>query len=287
MQRLAALAAVALLALLPACGAEDAAEQLDPVAEAADKTLAAGGAKMTGRGTFRVQNIEFEMVLDGAVNFQDRALRYEMDFGEVEGLSEREVAAARKDAGFPVTVVQDPETIYVTAEAVAAKLPGDKKWIKVQLDELSEGAVPGLEQIASANESNPVQMLRFLKAAGNAKKVGERDVRGTPTTEYRARVDLRKAAELVPEDERAGFRKLIDQMAKEQGGYTFNASVFIDRDGLIRREWFSFPNMKVEGERIRGGFMIDLHDFGRDITVEPPPGDEVEDVTGAVEDELE
>ena len=273
-------------ALAAGCGAEDAAkdaaEKLDPVAEAADKTLAAGGAKVTGTGDYKSQGVTVEMVVDGEVDFEESAFAFTMDYGDVEGLSEKEVDEIRKDVGVPVEFVQRGDVVYMTADFLEedAGVEIDEKWISIDTGELSEDALPGLDQLAGANETNPAEMLRFLKVAGDAKKVGERRVRGEPTTVYRASVDLRKAVELVPEDERAEFRKTIDRVAKSQGGYEFDAEVFIDRDGLIRRERITFDD-ELEGKPAQGAFTFEFHDFGRDVSIEEP--DDVRDVTDDLE----
>jgi hypothetical protein len=281
-----AVAVVLSAALAVGCGAEDAAENLDPVAEAADKTLAAGGAKVTGTGNYKAQGVTVEMVLDGEVDFEESAFAFTMDYGDIPGLSEREVDKIRKDVGVPVDFVQRGDVIYVTADFLEedAGAEIEEEWISIDAGELSEDALPGLDQLAGANETNPAEMLRFLKVAGDARKVGEQRARGEPTTVYRAAVDLRKAVELVPEDEREEFRKTIDRVAKSQGGYEFDAEVFIDRDGLIRRERVTFDD-KLEGKPAKGAFTFEFHDFGRDVSIEEP--DDVRDVTDDVERALE
>jgi hypothetical protein len=281
--------ALLLTALIAAgCGAEDAAENLDPVAEAADKTLATGGARITGTGTYASQGVTVEMVMDGEVDFEERAFAFEMDYGDIPQLSEKEVDEVRRDVGVPFRFVQKPDVVYATADLIEedAGVEIEEEWIRIDVGELSEDALPGLSQLAGANESNPAEMLRFLKAAGGAKKVGEKRVRGVQTTEYRANVDLRKAADLVDEEERDEFRETIDRVAKAQGGYTFDARVFIDREGLIRRERITFDD-KLEGKPAQGAFTLEFDDFGRDVSIEEPDGDDVRDVTDEIENALE
>jgi hypothetical protein len=270
------------------CGAEDAAEKLDPVAEAADKTLAAGGAKVTGGGDFESQGVTVKMVIDGEVDFEESAFAFEMDFGKIPGLSAKEVQQVREESGMPVEYVMRGDEVFVSSDFLKATAEGkapdiDEEWIKIDVGELSEDALPGVERIAGANETNPAEMLRFLKVVGDAKKVGEERVGGVPTTEYRAHIDLRKAVELAPEDEREEFRETIDRVAKAQGGYEMGAQVFIDRDGLIRRERFTFDD-EVDGEEVAGALTMEFHDFGRDVSIEEP--DDVRDITDEVENAL-
>ena len=145
----------------------------------------------------------------------------------------------------------------------------------------ARGATPGFEQLSGANESNPAEMLRFLRATGGAKEIGTQTVRGTKTTKYRAQVDLRKAVDFVDEDERDEVRKTIERVAKQQGGYTFPVTVFIDDDGLIRREVVGMGKQELDKEKVTGSIVIDLHDIGQGVQVDAPPEDETEDISEA------
>jgi hypothetical protein len=85
----ARLPATALVALaLAGCGAEEnAREVVDPVAEAADRTVAAGGARIDGAALFQVQGQEVEATIRGIVDFDDERSRIRMRF---PGLSAQE-----------------------------------------------------------------------------------------------------------------------------------------------------------------------------------------------------
>ncbi len=66
---------------------ENAREVVDPVAEAADRTVAAGGARIDGAALFQVQGQEVEATIRGIVDFDDERSRIRMRF---PGLSAQE-----------------------------------------------------------------------------------------------------------------------------------------------------------------------------------------------------
>jgi hypothetical protein len=98
-------AAVAVLCMgFGGCGAEDAAwdatERVYPLADAAEKTVAAGGARLSGdkEMTFRGQQGSLPFTIDGAVHFADDRGRITMDLPDrIRGLSDRDIRKTREE----------------------------------------------------------------------------------------------------------------------------------------------------------------------------------------------
>ena len=93
------------MAVLGGCGAEKAADKVgrtvDPVAEAAQKTTASGGARMQGGIDIRVEGVTVPMTINGEISFEDQALQMRMNMGRIKGATQQvagEIQAARNKA---------------------------------------------------------------------------------------------------------------------------------------------------------------------------------------------
>jgi hypothetical protein len=77
-RRMAALV-MAAAGMTAGCGAEDVKRTVDPVAQAADRTVAAGGAELEGAGEYRVPAGRIPITLSGAVDFEQRRARMALE----------------------------------------------------------------------------------------------------------------------------------------------------------------------------------------------------------------
>ena len=244
----------AVVAALGGCGSSDSFNP-DVVAQAADKTASAGGARMA-----LVERI------------QGQTLRG-------SGFVDTKGGKARLRLTLPGA--GDLQTVYVNRivylrfpKALARQIPGGKQWLKLDLERF--GAAKGIDfsSLAGSAGSDPTVQLDQLRGAGNVKRVGKEDVRGVQTTHYTASIDLRKAAEKAPAERRAAARRSIENVIKLTGQRTVPLEIWIDDAGRMRRE-------KVT-QRLRGQSVmatIELYDFGARETVEPPPASQTSDVT--------
>src|SRR3954451_1821744 len=86
---------------LAGCGADEAArsveDTVDPVARAAEKTAASGGARLNGEMVIKVETLKIPMTIDGAISFDDERMRMKLDVGQVKGLGPAEVEDLRKE----------------------------------------------------------------------------------------------------------------------------------------------------------------------------------------------
>jgi hypothetical protein len=267
------------------CGGEDVARSVDPVAQAADKTVAAGGARLDGEGEFRAGGLTMPVTVDGAVDFDDRRSHMSMDVPPNAVL--RPVEAA--EAGFPFEFILDGgETVFFATAQMRQQLPPGKHWAKVDLGELDEDTGLAFQQLNRYDESNPAEWLRLLRTSGGAERVGVERVSGARTTRYRATIDPRRFPDTLPEDEREKARETLERVARIDPTVLdpMPVDVWIDDDGLIRRERVTI-NEVYEGVRTRGYLTVDFVEFGDDVTVEEPDDDETVDVTEQVAEQLD
>lgn len=116
---------------------------------------------------------------------------------------------------------------------------GVDQWVKTTGDDEDD----------SLQNFSPEHIVSILRrASSETERVGEEDVRDTPTVRYRLTVDCGRA--LLECDGEAPVE------------------VWIDEDGLVRR---------IEFDDDSGTGTFEFFDFGADVDIEPPPADEVVD----------
>jgi hypothetical protein len=287
-------AAVAVLCMgLGGCGAQDAArvaaERVDPVAEAAEKTVAAGGARLSGdmEMTFRGQQGSLPFTIDGAVSFADDRGRITMDLPDrIRGLSDRDIRKTREEMELPYHQLQDGDVMYQSDDRIReAGVSKGISWIRVDLGEIDDEAGTSLANLSHANEANPQEMLRFLQASGGARREGPDTIGGVPATRWHADIRLSDYPRTVAPEEREEAEKTVRLLQRSWGNEPMPMTVWIDDDGLIRRERFTIT-MREQGEEVELDARIDLLDIGKSVKVELPDDDAVEDVTDAVAEKV-
>jgi len=89
----------------------------------------------------------------------------------------------------------------------------------------------------------------------------------------------------VAPEEREEASKTVRLLQRSWGNEPMPMTVWIDDEGLIRRERFTIT-MREQGEEVKLDARIDLLDIGKSVKVELPDDDAVEDVTDAVAEEV-
>ena len=156
----------------------------------------------------------------------------------------------------------------------AGSIPASKPWIKVDLSGLAGARGEGSSGPA-AFTGNPAQTLQYLKGASNSvTDAGEDTIRGTKTKHYRLTVDLRKAAERMPAQQRVTFLQAL----KYFGSTTLPMDVWVDDQGRVRRMSLSMEmNLGTQGTA-KIEETVDLFDFGVPVKVSPPPPSEITEI---------
>jgi len=269
------LALLALLAAIPAlagCGAEN----LSPtaIAQAADTTVAANGMKVRIDQTMTLPGMgPFEMGGDGEIDTRNQRSRFSL------GLKSAPDAPAGIGDAFTTDVVSDHLDVYTRTPQLSAVLGKGKRWLKIDVAEISQAAGIDLSSMAQSSQ-DPSQMLRQLKAAsGDIEKVGEEDVRGVGTTHYKATIDFEKYPDLVPASERAAARASMRQLMELTGARTVPVEVWVDDDDLVRRLKQTM-NLTMPGAGAMSMVQeLELYDFGTKVDIDVPDPAEVADMT--------
>jgi hypothetical protein len=287
-------AAICLGALaLVGCGADEAANEIqdtvDPVAQAADKMAASGGARVDGDMTVRMPGVEIPMIMDGTVSFEDREAQFVMDFDDAgfrPGVTAKEIEDARREADLPIRTVMSTEETYISTPRVVAEGREDGvRWIKFDHSEVDEEGDLDISGINQMSEINPDAMLRFLRTVADARETGRRTIDGVATTRYTATVDIRKYPETVEEDRREAAQRTVDALIEAWGSPTHRVHVWIDEDGLIRREELSYSFME-SGQKANARVVLDFLDVGTPQEIALLDDDEVVDVSDELAEHL-
>ncbi len=199
-----------------------------------------------------------------------------------------------------------PPDLYLKVPAQAqgqAKVPGNKPWVKVNVDKVTQAQFgAGLSQLSNAS-SSPTQSLSYLQGVSDSSitQLGTQMIRGVPTTEFKATVDLDKAAAKKGPQAQAATKRIEAQIHTS----SFPIQLWLDHQGRVRQVSYQLtvpipvpatgssatgssttsPGPSTTGPSSPPGGQvavaqtIDFYDFGTPVTVTAPPPDQVYDVT--------
>jgi hypothetical protein len=286
-------AAICLGALaLVGCGADEAAKEVrdtvDPVAEAADKMAASGGARLDGDITVRGGGLEVPMRLDGVVSFEDREALFEMDYAEerLPDATAKQLEAARREADFPIRVINREKESFISTPSVLRRGQEDGvRWLKFEYEEVDEEGGLDFSGMSQMSEINPNAMLQFLRTVADARETGRGRIDGVATTRYTATVDIRDYPDTVEPERREAAQRTVEFLTKAWGSPTHRVNVWIDGDGLIRREEMTY-SFTDAGDKMRTRMVLDYLDAGKPQEIELPDDDEVVDISDDLAEQL-
>ena len=234
------------------------------LARAADATVAANSARMS-----------FVMEMNGVPGAGDVTIDGEgaMDF-------DRHLAVMTMDIPDFGTGVSGEAEIRIVGSVMYMRMPlpeeaanelGGKSWFSIDLREAGKAA--GID-VSQQMWSDPRQTLAMLEGvSGEITVVGEEEVRGVDTTHYHADVDLRKAIESAGD---VIDPEVFSQFTEQLGMTSIPVDVWVDGENQVRRMEMT---MTMPNTDTRILARTELHDFGTDVDVSPPPADDVMDMT--------
>jgi hypothetical protein len=164
---------VAAACLAAGCGSSDTLS-LDPIANAANTSMAQSGEHftMTGNVTVNGQTIK----TTGVGDFANKP---------VKGTMTLVALIPGKSGAVPMQEVADGTKIYMTSSEFKNQLPSGKKWLAIDYGKTARAMGISLP----ATQQSPVDMLKQLKKSSHITKVGTAVVDGVQTTQYAAQAD--------------------------------------------------------------------------------------------------
>jgi hypothetical protein len=172
-----------------------------------------------------------------------------------------------------IEAVQDGEVVYMRFPAMSSELPEGKSWVRMAVGETAEMQGFDFSQLEEFTKNDPRKALGFLRAASDRiETVGTEELRGAPTTHYRATVDLAEYEKLVPASEREKLGSMTGDLVEQSGLDEVPVDIWLDEDGLVRRLAMSFSAAQPgTTEKVDGSMTFELWDYGKTIDIDLPP----------------
>jgi hypothetical protein len=279
-RRCTALALVAIVPGLAACGGDKHASAssrpavLTPssLALVADKTVAKGGVRVSLDQTTTIGGQAIPSTASGFVDTAHHRgeMTLQMDLSQLPGGAE---AGGKTEQH----MIYDGTALYMSSPLFTRLLPPGKKWMKIDFAELGKQAGIDLGALMQGSNQDPTQALQYLKAAsGDIVRVGTETVRGVPTTHYKATIDFNKVPDAMPAGQREAVRKSIQQIIKLAGTSRAPMEVWIGDDGIAHRIADTITT-KTAGQSVKVTQRIELYDFGAKVDVKIPSAGETAD----------
>lgn len=256
-----ALPLFALVALLPFLGS------CSSVGTPADAAAAIRGSAEKGDAA----KFEMEMTVKGVPALGELKITGN---GEIDSGAKR--SRTTLDAlGFKSETVSDGATVYTKTDFL-----GDK-WLRLDAADLLKDAGGGADPFGFSM-ADPGPTLHYLKDVSDSVEiVGTEQVRGRDAMHYKATVNLRSAAEkrlgTVPD--------YVDKGLKTLGSDTVAYNVWVDSDGYLARVAFDMgfaSSLLPEMKDMKMAVSIDYFDWGKPVTIDIPPADQVTDAANAL-----
>lgn len=254
-------AALVATAALTACGSSSVSPE--SVANAATKTAAVKSYRMHTTTKLRVNGKDIHFAANGAFAPKARRGRMTLDMSQLSQAQGPQGTAI--NFGY-ATFVLDGSDLYLRIPLLRAG--GFKPWIKIDLKRSGQaGGIDFNSFLRFGAGGDPTKQVQVLRGLGKLHKEGTETVRGVKTTHYSGTIDLNK----VP-----GGR----QLARTAGSSSIPVDVWVDENGLVRRERWS-EKLTLGTARTKIDTTMDLYDFGAPVVAVIPPAQDVTDLTGA------
>jgi hypothetical protein len=250
----------ALTPVAAGCGAEKSVKNaIDPVAEAATKTVNAGSVQVAMSGKVSAAGQEIPLKGEGVFDLKAKRGRLTM------------TTSVPGQADVRVEEIMDGLVLYMRSDALAGALPDGKKWLKIDLVAAGRQSGIDMRQLQQLNGGgDPTQFLRYLAKAGDVHKVGTEDINGTQTTHYHATIDFAKLAGSA-----GAAADSVRQVQKLTGQKTMPTDIWIDASQRVRRQTVAIAVQQPVP--IRVDLTIDYERFGVPVDVHAPAAGETAD----------
>ncbi len=285
MSRKLALVLSAPLLLTAACADEADEGSLEVrTGEAAVSALRAAPDAVADAGTAQVEVVmamtmmgeDVEITAAGSVDRAAQQMAMEMDMGALfDQIAESTGEDLPEGLGGAFQMVADGATFYMRAPMF--EMMGVDGWISMTPEDLGSTA-QGLGFGPGAYDfSQTLETLRGVD--GDPDVIGEEDVRGVATTHYRASMNLARALEEVPADQRDQVEAAFEQLG---GGDDLDevdipVDVWVDADDLPRRMRIDMGSLLGAPGMGEGGatMTMEMFGYGEPVDIDVPSADEV------------
>ena len=257
--------ALALIGSVVALAGCSVTKAIDPIAGAATKTEQDGAKLALSASVTTPAGETYSLTASGVLDKQQGDVTVNLP----ESNSQAELRYLEENGDL---------VLYVNSAELSSKLPGDKPWVRVDLQQLGEKLGVDVGKLLDGANTNPGQILDLLQSTGSVSTVGTETVDGTSTTHYKATIQLDQlAGKLGGSVGQVAYDELVSKGAPS----TIPVDVWIGDDGLVRRVSID-DSMTVSGQTASVKVQLDVSDYGAVANVTAPPSDQVFDVSGLI-----
>ncbi|MFP3915662.1 MAG: hypothetical protein ACLFWM_12360 [Actinomycetota bacterium] len=166
------------------------------------------------------------------------------------------------------------DTVYLKFPFFTAFLGAETEWVSMPAE---EGDDVTDDMTSGAAPSDPSNFLEsFSDVEGSVEELGTEEIRGFSTTHYRLVVNEDWQEHLSDEE----LAELEEQGPLPEA--SFPIELWVDGDGLVHRmsmEMTAEAMGETDDELESMTMTFDFFDFGESVTIEPPPADQVTDMS--------
>jgi hypothetical protein len=272
--RLRAAFAALLLGTLALVAGGCGSASLEGVAEAASKTASASSVHFSMTLSQSVAGGQ-PVVVKGSGGFDGPAKKLAMSM-DMSGMAAA-FGGGLAPGGFEVEAVMDGLVMYLRLPLLDAMLPAGKRWVSMDLAKIGEAAGVNVESLMSVGGNDPRRMLEYLRSATDLEEAGEDTVRGVATTRYRGTLDLQKAIDALPAEQRAAASAAMG-LLKQAGLGSVPVQAWVDLEGYVRRIRQTYA-YELGGMKSSASLEFDYFGFGQPVDVTVPHAAETVDVS--------
>jgi hypothetical protein len=192
------------------------------------------------------------------------------------GAEEQPPATMTEPAAAPGTA--DPALIAdAAAKTAAARSARVATTVRVSdpgrnLQNVADATGVDFGPLVQGSQADPSQLLLWLSALGpGVTTITEEEIRGVPTTRYRAVVDLNLLAGQAPPGKEAEWSAYVQTLRDRIGLEFIPVEGWVDGDGLVRRLHHEHGFAPEGG---RATVTTELFDFGVDVNAKAPPAEQ-------------
>ncbi|MDX6512981.1 MAG: hypothetical protein QOE36_2485 [Gaiellaceae bacterium] len=247
-----------MLVLLTACGGggSGGALSIDPVAQAADRTISAGTSKVKLNMT--IHDGAKTISMPGSGVFDNKNGDGELTF-DMSAITSK---LGDQASGTEMVEVFTGGVIFLKLPFKG--LPPGKSWIK--FDPTAMAQYMGL-QVTPAGDQTPAKTLRTLKAGKDVRKLGAGAVDGVHVDGYAVTVTEQDLLDQAQPGKRERLKTMLDQA---KGVYPQTTRIWIDPKTKLIRKLSMNMGTTVDMSML-------FYDFGTPLELHPPAQDQVMD----------
>jgi hypothetical protein len=280
MRVLRATGVTALVAALAAgCAGEDAPEVGDPdtaLARAPQVTADADSARVALAASMSLEGVEEALDFggEGEIDLEADVSRLDLDLSEMATF---QTGGEGADPGlWRGTVIYTGDGTLMKLPAFNALTPEPDKWLRWNADALvREGGT-------QFSAPDPIEFLRFVRAARDAEVEGEQEIRGVDTTHLRANVTVDDLPGVASEEDETQAEAYAQRL-RTAGVESFPLHVWLDAQGRVRRLEARYEDMMVANGRTADiTTSLELFDFGGGEDLTLPRASEVVDINDVI-----